>query len=160
MTSAPDAVTGLMLIDSPLAGRPEVFLEALHHHALPVATRVFILSGPIIRMVRQNMARALEPDFVLHARCAGLPGGPSPTPPSEPPWRPRRPSSASSTAPCSVPPCWRRACSPSGGLGQYAIRSILAFDYPAIQGVVLVITAVSLLVYLALDLIHAAIVHG
>ena len=44
-----------------------------------------------------------------------------------------------------------------GGLGQYAIRSILAFDYPAIQGVILVITAISLAVYLALDLIHAAI---
>jgi ABC-type dipeptide/oligopeptide/nickel transport system permease component len=44
-----------------------------------------------------------------------------------------------------------------GGIGQYAIRSVLAFDYPAIQGVVLVITAISLLVYLALDLLHAAI---
>jgi ABC-type dipeptide/oligopeptide/nickel transport system permease component len=44
-----------------------------------------------------------------------------------------------------------------GGIGQYAIRSVLAFDYPAIQGVVLVITAISLIVYLLLDLIHAAI---
>ena len=44
-----------------------------------------------------------------------------------------------------------------GGIGQYAVRSVLAFDYPAIQGVVLVITAISLLVYLLLDLIHAAI---
>ncbi|MFO7856810.1 MAG: ABC transporter permease [Paracoccaceae bacterium] len=157
MTSAPEAVTGFMLIDSLLAGRPEVFLEALHHYALPVATLVFILSGPIIKMVRQNMARALESDFVLYARCAGLPGG------------------------AIARAAFRAAMAPSmtligilygfmlggavlvesvfslGGLGQYAIRSILAFDYPAIQGVVLVITAVSLLVYLALDLIHAAI---
>jgi ABC-type dipeptide/oligopeptide/nickel transport system permease component len=44
-----------------------------------------------------------------------------------------------------------------GGIGQYAIRSVLAFDYPAIQGVVLVITAISLIVYLLLDLIHATI---
>ena len=42
-----------------------------------------------------------------------------------------------------------------GGLGQYSVRSILSFDYPAIQGVVLVITMFSLLVYLALDIIHA-----
>ena len=27
-----------------------------------------------------------------------------------------------------------------GGIGQYAVRSVLSFDYPAIQGVVLVIT--------------------
>ena len=42
-----------------------------------------------------------------------------------------------------------------GGLGQYAVRSILAFDYPAIQAVVLTITAFSLFVYLLLDLVHA-----
>ena len=44
-----------------------------------------------------------------------------------------------------------------GGIGQYAVRSVLAYDYPAIQGVVLVITAIALLVCLGLDLIHAAI---
>ena len=42
-----------------------------------------------------------------------------------------------------------------GGLGQYSVRSILAFDYPAIQGVILIITLFSLLVYLLLDVIHA-----
>jgi ABC-type dipeptide/oligopeptide/nickel transport system permease component len=32
---------------------------------------------------------------------------------------------------------------------------VLAFDYPAIQAVVLVIAAISLFVYLALDVVHA-----
>jgi len=40
-------------------------------------------------------------------------------------------------------------------LGENAVRSVLAFDYPAIQAVVLVIAAISLFVYLALDVIHA-----
>jgi hypothetical protein len=44
-----------------------------------------------------------------------------------------------------------------GGIGQYAVRSVLAFDYPAIQAVVLVIAAISLFVYLALDVAHALI---
>ncbi len=35
------------------------------------------------------------------------------------------------------------------------MRSILAFDYPAIQGVVLVVAFVSLMIYLALDIVHA-----
>jgi len=155
LTNAPPDTTGFVTIDSILAGRPDVFLEALHHFMLPVATMVFILSGPIIKMVRQNMVRALGSDFVLYARCAGLPG--------------RRVALYA----------LRAALAPSmtligilygfmlggavliesvfslGGLGQYAIRSILAFDYPAIQGVILIITAISLLVYLALDLIHA-----
>ena len=157
LTSAPPAITGFIMIDSLLAGRPDVFLEALHHFMLPVATMVFILSGPIIKMVRQNMVRVLGSDFVLYARCAGLP---------------RRRVAFHAL---------RAALAPSvtligilygfmlggavliesvfslGGLGQYAIRSILAFDYPAIQGVILIITAISLLVYLALDLIHAFI---
>ena len=37
-----------------------------------------------------------------------------------------------------------------GGLGQYAIRSILAFDYPAIQGVILVIVVLYALINQAL----------
>ena len=44
-----------------------------------------------------------------------------------------------------------------GGIGQYAVRSVLAFDYPAIQGVVLVITGLSLVIYLILDILYAAI---
>ena len=155
LTSAPPDVTGFILVDSLIAGRWDVFAEALHHFMLPVATLVFILSGPIIKMVRQNMVRALASDFVLYARCAGLPRG--------------------RIALYAL----RAAMAPSitligilfgfmlggavlvesvfslGGLGQYAIRSVLAFDYPAIQGVILVITAVSLVVYLGLDILHA-----
>lgn len=157
MTVAPPPVTGFITIDSLLAGRPDAFLEAVQHLVLPVATLAFVLTGPIIKMVRQNMARALRADFVLYANCAGLP-----------------PSIVARYA-------LRAAMAPSmtligilygvmlggavlvenvfslPGIGQYAVQSVLNFDYPAIQGVVLVITALSLLVYLAIDLIHAAI---
>ena len=155
LTIAPDKVTGFVTLDSLISGQPKVFFEALHHFMLPVATMVFILSGPIIKMVRQNMERALSSDFILYAKCAGLP--------------PRKVAFY----------CLRAAMAPSmtligilfgfmlggavliesvfslNGLGQFAIQSILAFDYPAIQGVVLVITAISLIVYLILDLLHA-----
>lgn len=157
LTSAPPAVTGFILIDSLLAGRPDVFLEALAHLALPVLTLVFILSGPIIKMVRQNMARALQSDFVLYARCAGLPKG-----------QVARQALRAALAPSMTligilygfmlgGAVLVESVFSLGGLGQYAIRSILAFDYPAIQGVVLVITAVSLAVYLLLDILHAVI---
>ncbi|WP_051231470.1 ABC transporter permease [Kaistia adipata] len=157
MSSPPDVVTGFMTIDSLIAGQFDLFVEALHHLMLPVFTMAFILSGPIIKMVRQNMARALQSDFVLYANCAGLPK--------------RRVAGYA----------LRAAMAPSmtligilygfmlsgavltesvfslGGIGQYAINAVLNYDYPAIQAVVLVITAISLVVYLALDLIHAAI---
>ncbi|MDB4115632.1 ABC transporter permease [Planktomarina sp.] len=157
LTFPPESVTGFMLIDTLIAGEVGKFFEALHHLMMPVITLAFILSGPIIKMVRQNMLRALQSDFVLYANLIGLP-------------RKRVARYA-----------LRAAMGPSmtligilygfmlsgavlvesvfslGGIGQYAIRSVLAFDYPAIQGVVLVITAISLIVYLLLDLIHATI---
>ncbi|HYC04985.1 MAG TPA: ABC transporter permease [Azospirillaceae bacterium] len=155
LTEPPDAVTGFMTLDALIAGRPGVAMEALHYLALPVLTLAFVLSGPIIKMVRENMSQALRSDHVLYARAAGL------------------------TPRMVARDALRAAFAPSmtlvgvlfgfmlggavlvesmfslGGLGQYAIRSILAFDYPAIQGVVLVISALSLLVYLLLDLAHA-----
>ena len=157
MTSPPDFVTGFMLVDTLLAGRPDKFLEALHHLMLPVAVLAFILSGPIIKMVRQNMQRALQSDFVLYANAAGLPRA-----------RVARYALRAAMAPSMTligilygfmlsGAVLVESVFSLGGIGQYAVRSVLAFDYPAIQGVVLVITAISLLVYLGLDLIHAAI---
>jgi ABC-type dipeptide/oligopeptide/nickel transport system permease component len=157
MNAPPVPITGFYTIDSLLAGDVVTFIDVLHHLMLPVLTLVFILSGPIIKMVRQNMAQALSSDFVLYAKAAGMPG--------------------SIVARYAL----RAAMAPSmtligilygfmiggavlvesvfslPGIGQYAVRSILSFDYPAIQGVVLVITAISLFVYLLLDLIHAVI---
>lgn len=157
ITVPPPTVTGFILIDTLVAGQFGKFVEALHHLMLPVANLAFILSGPIIKMVRQNMLRALQSDFVLYANSIGLP--------------------KTIVARYAL----RAAMAPSitligilygfmlsgavlvetvfslGGIGQYAVRSVLNFDYPAIQGVVLVIAAVSLVIYLLLDLIQAAI---
>lgn len=157
ITTPPPPVTGFMLIDTLLAGSPKKFLEAAHHLMLPVAVLAFILSGPIIKMVRQNMARALQSDFVLYANAAGLPRK-----------RVARYALRAAMAPSLTligilygfmlsGAVLVETVFSLGGIGQYAVRSVLAFDYPAIQGVVLVITAISLLVYLALDLIHAVI---
>jgi len=44
-----------------------------------------------------------------------------------------------------------------GGLGQYSVLAIVNADYDAIQGFVLVVSVFSLLIYLALDLIHVMI---
>jgi ABC-type dipeptide/oligopeptide/nickel transport system permease component len=157
LSGPPPELTGFILIDAALAGRGDLLLEALHHLMLPVATLIFILSGPIIKMVRQNMLKALASDFVLYARCAGLPR-----------WRVALYALRAAAAPSMTligilygfmlgGAVLVESVFALNGLGLYAIRSILAFDYPAIQGVVLVITAISLLVYLGLDLLHAVI---
>jgi ABC-type dipeptide/oligopeptide/nickel transport system permease component len=155
LTVQPQIVTGFLTIDSLIAGRPDVFFDVLAHLVLPLATMVFIISGPIIKMIRQNMEKVLQSEFILYARASGLPN-----------WQ-------------IAIYALRNAFAPSltlfaillafmlggavlietvfswGGLGQYSVRSILAFDYPAIQGVILIITLFSLLVYLTLDVVHA-----
>jgi peptide/nickel transport system permease protein len=154
---APPRVTGMVTVDSLLAGNLDSFVEAAHHLALPVLTLAFVLSGPIIKMVRQNVEKALQSDYIMYARSCGLPQ--------------RR--IATYTLKNSLAPCLTligilyaymlggavlvEQVFSLGGLGQYAVRSILSFDYPAIQGVVLVTTTGSLLILLAIDVVHSMI---
>ena len=157
MATPPPAVTGFITIDSLLAGNMAAFRDGVHHLMLPVLTKVFVLSGPIVKMVRQNMVRAMASDYVLHARASGLSPG-----------RVALIALKNALVPALTllgvlygyilgGAVLIETVFSLGGIGQYAVRSVLAFDYPAIQGVVLVIAAISLFVYLLLDLVHAAL---
>lgn len=156
LSTPPPAVTGFITVDTLLAGDLAAFRDGLHHLMLPVLTKVFVLSGPIIKMVRQNMVRVLAGDFVLYARASGLP-----------PTRIAAYALKNALAPALTllgvlygyilgSAVLIETVFSLGGIGQYAVRAVLAFDYPAIQAVVLVIAAISLLVYLLLDVVH----HG
>lgn len=157
MLMPPPRLTGFYTLDALLAGDFAALVDIFHHLMLPILTMVFVLSGPVIKMVRQSMIRAQASDFVLYANAAGL-----------------RQSTVTNYA-------MRAAMAPTitlvgilygvmlggavlvesvfslGGIGQYAVRSVLSFDYPSIQGIVLVITAISLLIYLLLDIFYALI---
>ena len=157
MTRPPPALTGFITIDTLMAGDLKTFRDALHHLALPVLTKVFVLSGPIIKMVRQNMVRVLASDYILYARGSGLR-------PGRIAWMALKNALAPAMTLLGVlygyilgSAVLIETVFSLGGIGQYAVRSVLAFDYPAIQAVVLVIAAISLFVYLALDVAHALI---
>jgi ABC-type dipeptide/oligopeptide/nickel transport system permease component len=148
----PAVVTGFITIDSLLAWNFVALADGLHHLMLPVATKVFVLSGPMIKMIRQNMVRALGSDYILYAESCGLP-----------PRMIARYALRNSLAPALTligvlygyvlgGAVLIETIFSLGGIGQYSVGAVLNFDYPAIQGVVLVITAVSLVVYLALDI--------
>jgi ABC-type dipeptide/oligopeptide/nickel transport system permease component len=157
LTTPPPVLTGMMIPDSLLAGRADLAWEAARYLMLPVATLAFVLSGPLIKMIRESMALTLATDYILYARAVGLSPG----------------RIAANALRAAFAPCLSLIAILYGfmlggavlvesvfslpGLGQYAIRAVLAFDYPAIQGVVLAISAISLLVYLLLDLLHAAL---
>ncbi|MDE0801146.1 MAG: ABC transporter permease [Rhodospirillaceae bacterium] len=155
LTDPPDFVTGAITIDALLAGRVDIFLEALWYLSLPILTLSFVLSGPIIKMVRENVAQTMNADFMFYGQAAGLPRGIL-----------ARDALRAAFAPALTligilfgfmigGAVLIESIFSISGLGQYAIRSILAFDYPAIQGVVLTISALTLLIYLAIDVCQA-----
>ena len=68
----PPAVTGLFTVDGLLAGDRAIFADALGHLWLPALTLAFVVSAPLIKIVRAAMLQALSSDFVRTARAIGL----------------------------------------------------------------------------------------
>ena len=66
-------VTGFLLIDTLLAGRPDAFLRALSHLALPAITLGLPTAALLARVIRSAMAEVLAADYVLFAEAKGLP---------------------------------------------------------------------------------------
>jgi ABC-type dipeptide/oligopeptide/nickel transport system permease component len=154
---APPAKTNFLLIDAVLARDFAVFKDALWHLGLPVLTLAFVLTGPIIKMTRQSVVAVVRSEYILYARACGIP--------------------AKTVRSYML----RNALSPIvtltgilfgymlggavlienifslDGLGYYALKSTLGTDFPAVQGAVVVMTAFSLLIYLAMDVLHAVL---
>ena len=65
-------VTGLLLVDSLLAGETEIFFNALTHIALPAAVLGFFSLAYIARMTRSFMLDQLAQEYVTTARVKGV----------------------------------------------------------------------------------------
>lgn len=68
-----DPVTGVILIDSAMAGEWDVFNNALSHIILPASMLAFFSLAYIARMTRSFMLDQLNQEYVLTARVKGLP---------------------------------------------------------------------------------------
>ena len=152
LTTPPETITGAITLDALLAGWPDILVEALWYLALPVLTLAFVLSGPIIKMVRESISKAMDTEFILYGRAVGLP-----------PQVRSRDALRAAFAPALTligvlfgymigGAVLVETMFSINGLGQYAIQSILALDYPAIQAVVLTISALTLAVYTLVDI--------
>jgi peptide/nickel transport system permease protein len=72
MTPPPPPITHLYLIDSLLAGRWGVFVDALKHLILPAVALCFPALASIIRVNRAEMIEALGQDYIVNARAQGV----------------------------------------------------------------------------------------
>lgn len=72
LTSPPPRITSFYLVDSLLAGDVPLFLESLHHIALPAITLILGLMAVAARITRAGMLTALRSKYVQVARLKGI----------------------------------------------------------------------------------------
>jgi peptide/nickel transport system permease protein len=64
--------THVLVIDSLIHGRPDVFADALMHLVLPVATLTYGVMASVLRVMRSSMQDTLNQDYIRTARAKGL----------------------------------------------------------------------------------------
>lgn len=64
--------TGMMVIDALLAGKWNIFWDAIKHLILPAITLTVVISASLIKVMRNNMLEVLNSDFVRTAWAKGL----------------------------------------------------------------------------------------
>ncbi len=69
----PPTVTGMLLVDSLLAGNVNDFFVALKHIALPAVCQSLTVIAFTTRLLRSDVLETLQKDFVRMARANGIP---------------------------------------------------------------------------------------
>jgi ABC-type dipeptide/oligopeptide/nickel transport system permease component len=156
--SPPPHVTGAYTVDALIAGDWVVFRATLSQLALPAISLGLFALAPIARITRAAMLEALSSDFVRTARASGLPAGK-----------------------ILITYAFRNVLLPVSsvlgmvfsfllgsnvlieqvfgwqGVGAYAVSAVIASDYAAVQGFVLMMATLYVLLNLAVDIFAALI---
>jgi peptide/nickel transport system permease protein len=156
--SPPSPVTGLYLVDSLLAGDLAAFRGSLAQLVLPAISLALFAMAPIARMTRASMLSALGSDYVRTARASGLAAGTVLF------------GYAFRNAMLSITTVMGMIFSfllgssvlieqvfGWPGIGNYAVSAVIASDYAAVQGFVLLMAGLYVLLNLLVDVASAAI---
>jgi dipeptide transport system permease protein len=153
-----EPVTGFMLIDAALSDQQGAFLDALHHLVLPAFVLGTVPLAVIARMTRSSMLEVLNEDYVRTARAKGL--------------SPFRVIGLHALRNAMIPVVTVIGLSVGAllsgavltetifswpGVGKWLIESIFRRDYPALQGGVMLISAVVIFVSLVVDVLYTLI---
>jgi len=152
--SPPDHITGAYLLDALLTRDWRSFVSALSQLVLPVATLVLVYMPLVLKTTRSTMEEMLDSNFVLQARASGLSR------------RTQLRYALRNALPSIVTIVgilfWFllggavlvETIFAWGGLGQYAVESVVNSDYASLQAVVLVIAVFTTFVFLIVDLLY------
>jgi len=151
-------VTGFMTIDGWLSGQEGAVKDALRHLVMPAIVLGTVPLGFIARMTRSSMLEVLSEDYVRTARAKGL--------------APVRVFGVHALRNALIPVITVIGLSTGGlmagavltetifswpGVGKWLIESIGRRDYPALQGGVMLVSAVVIFVNVAVDLLYGVI---
>lgn len=157
LVNPPELITGMYVIDSLLTGNWAALKSSLAQLALPVATMTFFVLGPVMKITRESVNEALNSNYVRFARQCGLVGR------AVAMYALRNALTTVITL-IGIYLAYLIGAAVLienvfawGGMGQYAVQSIIMSDYFAVQGVILIMAAFSLLVYIAVDLLYAVV---
>ena len=150
--SIPPRVTGMYAVDALLAGDWAALRSALAHLVLPVTTLTAIYMPLVMKNTRSTMEEMLGSEFVAYARAAGL----SRSVQLRYALRNSMPSVVTiigilfwfllgGAVLVETVFAW-------GGLGQYAVQSVVSSDYAPLQAFVLVTAVFTSIVFLLVDL--------
>lgn len=153
-----DAPHGSYLVDSVLARRPDVLVDALRHLVLPALALSTIPAALIARITRSSMLEVLGADYVRTARAKGV----SPTATL---WRHALRNAA---VPVVNITGLQMAYLLGGavltetvfqwnGIGMYLVKAARDRDYAAIQGGTLLIAVTFVVINLLVDVLYAAL---
>ncbi len=153
-----EAKTGFMLIDSVLSGQVGAFKDAVRHLILPTIVLGTVPLAIIARMTRSSMLEVLSEDYVRTARAKGL--------------SPMRVFGLHALRNALIPVITVIGLSVGGlmagavltetifswpGVGKWLIEAIGRRDYPALQGGVMLVSAIVIFVNVAVDMLYGII---
>lgn len=152
----PDRITGLLLIDTALAGDWETFRDAAAHLVLPSIVLAASTLGLITRTTRAAMLEALSQDYVRVARAKGLLARVVVTGHAVPnAMLPVVTLGGLAYANLLTGAVMTETVFGWPGLGRYTFRSAVTVDFPAIMAITVIVAAIFVLVNLLVDLSYA-----
>ena len=150
----PSKITGLYILDSLLTGNIKSMFSAISFLVLPSSCLAFVMGGPITKMTISSIRATIDSKFIEYTKIAGL---------TE---KTRKIYALKNSAlpiitlvgvlfNYMISGCVMIEMVFSwGGLGQYAVLSIINKDYNTIQAIVIFMAVIASLIYLFVDILY------
>ncbi len=152
------SVTGMLLIDTLLAGRMDSFIDAVRHLILPTITLGMAMGATLMQVTRASMMEVLKQDYILFAEAKGI--------------KQRRVTFLHALKNALIPTVTVAAIQTGQllggnmiietifgwpGVGSLVVRAIFSRDYPLVQAAVLIYVIIYVLMNFIADLLYTVL---